>query len=216
LDAVLRSIQLVEHQLRAPVNVRDMAAEAGYSPYYFCALFSQWAGHSPYDYIMRRRMTEAGKELIDTDRRIIDIAMDYQFETHEGFTRGYKRMFGHPPRDSMQAGCLPYLSCLEPLDRAHLECLWQAGRFVPKAVKAWEEIPGVPYDVQTCYPGNSVPFTTEQPTMLAIFELPSSTDPLIALDWILHTWLFFSPYQLHGRQVNWVEEGTLVVPLVMK
>ena len=52
--------------------------------------------------------------------------------------------------------------------------------------------------------------------MLAIFAFPIQRRSADALDWILHTWLFFSPYQLHGMQVNWVEEGTLAVPLVMK
>lgn len=213
MDAVLRAIRLVEHQLRAPVNVRDMAAEAGYSPYYFCALFSQWAGHSPYDYLMRRRMTEAGKELLQTDRRIVDTAMDYQFESHEGFTRAYRRMFGQPPRDSQQSGCLPYLSCLEPLTPEHLECLFQVGRFSPREIIDWEAITGVPCTVQVCFPDTAVPFQTEEPSNAAVFTIPECSDPALALDWILHTWLFYSPYHLHGADVVWIDEHTLAVPI---
>lgn len=213
LEAVLRAVQLVEHQLTAPLNIKDMAAAAGYSPYYFCALFSQWTGHSPYDYLIRRRMTEAGKELIDHDRRILDVAVEYQFESHEGFTRAYRRVFGEAPSDSKQCGCLSYLACLEPLTRAHLECLWQAGRFQPHDFQVWEDIPGVPHPVQTCYPGTAVNRHAGTPTSLALFPLPSSTDHLVALEWVLHTWLFFSPHHLHGEQVYWLDENTLALPL---
>ena len=213
MDAVLRAIQLVEHQLRAPVNVKDMAAEAGYSPYYFCALFSQWAGHSPYDYLMRRRMTEAGKELIDTDQRILDVAVDFQFESHEGFTRAYRRMYGQPPRDSKQANCLPFLACLDPLERADLECLFQVGRFTPEEITEWHGISGVPYPVKVCYPGTAVPVQYGIPEAAAIFSLPESSDHRLALEWILHTWLFFSPYQMVGNKIVWVDEHTLAVPI---
>ncbi|MEE4194047.1 MAG: AraC family transcriptional regulator [Anaerolineae bacterium] len=213
MDAVLRAIHLVEHQLCAPVTVKDMAAEAGYSPYYFCALFSQWAGHSPYDYLIRRRMTEAGKQLLLTDQRILDTAMDFQFESHEGFTRAYRRMFGQPPRDSQQSGCLPYLACLEPLDRAHLECLWQVGRFIPREIIDWRNVTGVPYTVQICFPGTAVPIPQEEPSTAAVFPIPECSDHALALDWILHTWLFYSPYHLHGTDVVWVDEHTLAVPI---
>ena len=216
MDAVLRAIQLVEHQLRAPVNVKDMAAEAGYSPYYFCALFSQWAGHSPYDYLIRRRMTEAGKDLLQTNQRILDVAVEFQFESHEGFTRAYRRMFGQPPRVSKQANCLPYLACLEPLDRAHLECLFQVGRFTPQEIIEWHDVTGVPYSVQTCFPGTAVAVNVEEPDAAAIFSLPESMDPSLAIEWILHTWLFFSPYQLQGNQVVWINEHTLALPIGTK
>jgi len=216
LEAVLRVIHLVEHQLHAPLNVRDMAAEAGYSPYYFCALFSQWTGHSPYDYLMRRRMTEAGKDLIDNGRRILDVAVDFQFESHEGFTRAYRRMFGEPPRDSMQSGCLSYLACLEPLTRPHLECLWQAGRFTPREMQPWTEVPGVPFQVQVCYPATTVPVRRGEPASLAVFAIPESVDHLVAMEWVLHTWLFFSPYVLHGDVVHWVDERTLALPIGQK
>ena len=214
LDAVFRAIRLVEHQLRSPINVKDMAAEAGYSLYHFCAVFSQYAGHSPYDYLIRRRMTEAGKKLLDGDHRILDIAVEFQFDSHEGFTRAYKRMFGCPPSISQQNGCLPYLACLEPLTEAHLLCLQQAGRFTPTEIKEWEPQSGNPQILQTCYPHKNPPKAVDSSAeQLAVFNLPETINTTLACDWILHTWLFFSHYQLSGNVVYQPKASELVLPI---
>ena len=84
LDAVNRTISFIEANLMKPVSVADMAAQASYSLYHFCRVFSKSTRHSPHDYLIRRRMTKAVDQVIHSDRKIIDIALDYQFESHEG------------------------------------------------------------------------------------------------------------------------------------
>lgn len=43
-------------------------------------------------YVRKRRLTAAAYELISTERRILDIALDYRFLTQESFTRAFKMM----------------------------------------------------------------------------------------------------------------------------
>jgi len=48
------------------------------------------------EYVRNRRLAFAAAEL-SKNRKVIDIAMDYGFETHSGFTKAFKRYFGCPP-----------------------------------------------------------------------------------------------------------------------
>jgi AraC family transcriptional regulator len=53
--------------------------------------------HTPYDYLIRRRVSEAARALLETDNRILDIAFDYQFNNPETSSRAFKRMLGLQP-----------------------------------------------------------------------------------------------------------------------
>jgi len=101
MDARMRSVHaaltFIEDHLHEDITVGDIASAAGYSLYHFIRTFNQVVQHSPYDFLMRRRLSEAAQELIDTDRRILDIAVDYSFGSHETFSRAFKRMFDLSP-----------------------------------------------------------------------------------------------------------------------
>ena len=79
LDSMYAAVEFIEANLRSPIRVADMAASVSYSLYHFCRTFNAAVRHTPYDYLMRRRLTESARELVESDRKIIDIACDYQF-----------------------------------------------------------------------------------------------------------------------------------------
>jgi AraC-like DNA-binding protein len=97
LEPIHMALGFIEENLQNAISVGDIAASAGYSLYYFIRRFNQSVHHSPYDYLMRRRLSEAARELLATDRRILDIALDYCFHNHETFSRAFKRMFDVQP-----------------------------------------------------------------------------------------------------------------------
>ncbi len=97
LNAVYTSIEFIEDRLQEEISVADIAAAAGYSLYHFIRTFNQIVHHSPYDYLIRRRLSEAACELLSTDRRILDIALDFCFHSHETFSRAFRRMFAMTP-----------------------------------------------------------------------------------------------------------------------
>ena len=220
IATILRVIQFVENNLRSPISVKDMAAEAGYSPYYFCALFSQFTHHSPYDYLIRRRMTEAVKQLVNSDFRVVDVAYEFQFDSHEGFTRAFRRIFSNPPNTIKLNQCLPYLSCLEALTEPHLCCL-QAVKNLNPIVQRIESLPlsaGKPIKIQICWPEtNSHNEPKEFPaTHFLVVDFETTRNTQLFLDWILHTWLFFSSYRLSGSVITQITEKIFQVPLLPK
>ncbi len=49
------------------------------------------------DYISRRRLTVAARELLETDAGVLDIALKYGYNSHEVFTRAFERLWGVSP-----------------------------------------------------------------------------------------------------------------------
>ena len=95
---ILRAVDYMERNLSRPISVSDIASEAAYSTFHFVRLFKALTGCTPGSYLRRRRLTEAAGELSRSRKRIIEIAMDYQFQSQEAFTRAFKDCFGINPR----------------------------------------------------------------------------------------------------------------------
>lgn len=49
------------------------------------------------DYVNRRRITRCAREMAATDRSLLDIAMDFGFNSAEVFTRAFTRVWGETP-----------------------------------------------------------------------------------------------------------------------
>ena len=139
LQAIHTALQYIEDHLHDEIAVADIAAATGYSLYHFIRTFNQAVHHTPYDYLMRRRLSEAACTLLDSDDRIIDIALDYQFNNHETFSRAFKRMFDTQPSQWREVGRIPRRSLMPALTLAHLEQI-ATGDFSQPVLVEWEEI----------------------------------------------------------------------------
>lgn len=125
LDCVLRAIDLLEERLRAPVQVMEAAQAAGYSLFHFCRVFNQVTALTPFEYLMRRRLSEAASVLSSSDARVLDVALDFQFGSAEAFARAFKRVFARQPHLARQQGVDPR-RCLPRLTFDYLEFLARA------------------------------------------------------------------------------------------
>jgi len=95
-EAMQVILEYIDENINDEINAEVLAARAGFSEYHFCHVFRWCIGYSVMDYVRNRRLAYAAAEL-SSDRKIIDIAMDYGFETHSGFTKAFKRHFGSSP-----------------------------------------------------------------------------------------------------------------------
>ncbi|MBA3028742.1 MAG: helix-turn-helix domain-containing protein [Desulfobacteraceae bacterium] len=97
LKPVQNALEYIEQNLTQNIHSEDVAREAAVSKFHFHRIFLALAGNSVAGYIRRRRLTEAAYELIQTQKKIIDMALDYQFGTPESFSRAFKNMYGVNP-----------------------------------------------------------------------------------------------------------------------
>jgi AraC family transcriptional regulator len=135
LEPICRALDYIEAHLQAPTAVADVAAAVGYSVYHFCRTFNQITHHTPYDYLIRRRLAEAARAVVRGEQRIIDVALDYQFNSPETFSRAFRRVYGVSPREARKAGRVDPWHIMPGLTRANLEHLHKGPYLRPALVE---------------------------------------------------------------------------------
>ncbi len=81
------------------LTLTALAEKLGYSEYYVSRKFREISGMNLRDYMGQRMLAFALKEVRDTKRGLLDIALDYGFSSHEAFTRAFKEAYGRTPSD---------------------------------------------------------------------------------------------------------------------
>jgi AraC-like DNA-binding protein len=76
--------------------LKNWRKEPVFPPYYFCRMFQCGVGSSIMEYVRSRRLAYAASEL-NSGRKLLNIAVDYGFETHSGFSKAFRRYFGCLP-----------------------------------------------------------------------------------------------------------------------
>lgn len=104
IAAIQQAITYMEEHLLEEINYEDVARQVHISSYEFHRAFSFLSGMTANTYIRNRRLSLAGKEIVETDTRITDIALKYGYETSESFTKAFTRFHGVAPKYAREAG----------------------------------------------------------------------------------------------------------------
>jgi AraC-like DNA-binding protein len=123
VESVLRAVDFVEERMGEGIGAQDMALAACFSQFYFSRLFAQATGHSPYDYLMRRRVAAAAEEIVGGSRSLTDIALDLGFEVPDTFARAFRRCFGSLPSEARRSGSYPRALARTKVERPYLEAM---------------------------------------------------------------------------------------------
>lgn len=98
-DRVQRSVDFIEERLTQDIELEAVAKEAYCSLFHFHRIFQALIGDSMKEYIRKRRLSLAGREIACSDIKIIDIALKYGYETPEAFTKAFKKFHGMTPME---------------------------------------------------------------------------------------------------------------------
>ncbi len=96
-EVIIQTVKWIEDRLRENLPVTVVANKSGYSLHHFIRLFGGVVGIPPKEYIARRKLSEAARELAAGGRRVTDVAFDYGFKDLETFTRAFRREMGTTP-----------------------------------------------------------------------------------------------------------------------
>ena len=96
--AVSRMQHYIEAHLDEEITLDDLANAAGYSKYHALRIFRELTHRTPLETVRALRLTRAAKVLQDADDKVVDVAMDSGFDSHDGFTRAFSRQFGITPQ----------------------------------------------------------------------------------------------------------------------
>ncbi|MEI6602803.1 MAG: AraC family transcriptional regulator [Clostridia bacterium] len=98
INAVQRMQDYVMDHINLPITLGDLAKAAGYSQWHAARIFKECTGKAPFEYIRALRLSKAALQLRDKRTKVVDVAFDFVFDSHEGFTRAFTKMFGVSPK----------------------------------------------------------------------------------------------------------------------
>jgi AraC-like DNA-binding protein len=88
LDNVLK---LIDQNLSAPPDIREMAEVAALSPRQFSRQFVAMMGRTPHDYVTERRLARAKEMLASGQMNVTEVSETLGFPTIHGFSRWFLR-----------------------------------------------------------------------------------------------------------------------------
>lgn len=105
-NAIARSIAHVSSNLNVPISINDLASRAGMSRAVFHRRFKQATTMSPIQFVKSMRLGSAAMKIAE-GMTVKEAAMNVGYVSPSQFSREFKRMYGHSPRQWSNAQCVP-------------------------------------------------------------------------------------------------------------
>ncbi|HEX3045969.1 MAG TPA: helix-turn-helix domain-containing protein, partial [Bacillota bacterium] len=97
-------VSYVENRLNADMDYTFLEDVTGFSLPHAREVFKTCTKMSLARYVLYRRVSNAAFEIIHTDKKILDIALEFGFESYDTFTRAFKRITGLVPSEFRRKG----------------------------------------------------------------------------------------------------------------
>lgn len=81
------------------LTLRSLSHRLGYSEFYMTRKFREISGMPLRNYLRHRKLAFALKEVRDSEKSLLDIAVAYGFSSHEAFTRAFGAAYGITPSE---------------------------------------------------------------------------------------------------------------------
>lgn len=102
-------IDFIGKNLDENISLESLSDRFYISKFHFHRLFTAYTGLSLLQYIKWLRLKRAGHQLIlNKDKSIIEIAINAGYESHEAFSRGFKKLCGISPSQFRQMQDMTY------------------------------------------------------------------------------------------------------------
>lgn len=111
-QTVTRAVQRVVDGLDAALDLGALAKSASLSAFHFHRVFRGMVGETALELHRRLRLERAAWCLVETDSPVTTIAFDAGYETHEAFTRAFRKRYARSPSEARKQR--PGVDCLRP------------------------------------------------------------------------------------------------------
>lgn len=103
LHQLNKAIEYLEQHLEEEDVLEQLTLHVGIAEYHFRKVFVSLAGITVSEYIKRRRLSEANKDLL-AGATVTDTASKYGYQSVDGFSRAFKRWSGMLPSEAVRTG----------------------------------------------------------------------------------------------------------------
>ena len=90
---------VVRGQLEKEISVEALAALVELSPFHFSRVFKKTAGMSPLQFVTRERITRAQQLVRETERSLIEIALEVGYSSPSHFAQVFRKIVGVTPTE---------------------------------------------------------------------------------------------------------------------
>ena len=97
IRTINNAIAYMENHLTDEITLADIAKHVNLSAFHFQRAFSLLTEMSPAEYLRKRRLSQAGADLLGGEVKVIDVAMKYCYDSPESFTKAFTRFHGVSP-----------------------------------------------------------------------------------------------------------------------
>lgn len=94
---IQRAIDFIELNLKEDIDVLLVIQMSHFSITHFYRIFQAMVGDSVKSYIQKRRLSNIATELVNSNKRLIDVAFEYGYNSQEVFTRAFTKAFNITP-----------------------------------------------------------------------------------------------------------------------
>lgn len=115
MSLINRALFTIERNLHHDLSLGGIAEACGVSRFHLAHAFGDAAGLAVMEYVRRRRLTESAYALASGARDIMEVALDYGYDSHEGFTRAFKAHFGKTPEEVRRTESVTGLALLDAI-----------------------------------------------------------------------------------------------------
>lgn len=88
---------LIGRNYRQPLKLDDIASYVDSSPFHLCRVFRNRTGLSIHNFLMQCRLRRSLEFVLESNRSLIDVALDLGFSSHSHFTNSFHKNFGTAP-----------------------------------------------------------------------------------------------------------------------
>ena len=103
-EGLQSAIDFIEAHILEAFDIRQIAAQAHLSPFYFQRIFGALCGITVGEYVRMRRLTLAAQELANPESRVLDVALKYGYDSPDSFARAFRRFHGVLPSEARAGG----------------------------------------------------------------------------------------------------------------
>jgi AraC family transcriptional regulator len=96
---ILRAQKLLEERLDESISPTELAKAAHFSLHHFHRIFRAQLGETVMQHVRRLRLERAARRMRASDERILTLALEAGYDSHEAFTRAFVERFGVSPSE---------------------------------------------------------------------------------------------------------------------
>lgn len=99
VEAVQRMQDYIKNHIDDKINLAEIGKASFFSPWYARRIFIELLGVTPAEYVRKLKLSNAVLSLRDEKTKIIDTALDFGFNSVDGFQRAFYKEFGCNPKE---------------------------------------------------------------------------------------------------------------------